>query len=161
MLFVQIGIPGELWTPISSPLLTKFDSVRYWMENNNQSYTISRWSWCSNRNHPRFLCISFTLTNLICKELYLLSLIDCEWGVLSSIFLNTHFETKSPKVLVATNCSATEDELRHINRAFLPGSILTVTAQMQRSTKHVDYSIVGISQPSVKALRPVFYVAFI
>lgn len=54
-----------------------------------------------------------------------------------------------------------EDELRCIDRGFLPDSILPATAQMQRCTKQVDYSVVGIYQPSVKALIPVFYAAFI
>lgn len=96
MLFVQIGIPGKPWTPISLSLLMKLDSARYWMENNYQYYTISRRLWCIIPNDPRFLYISFTLSNLIYKELHLPSLIDYEWDVLLFIFLNSHFEIKPP-----------------------------------------------------------------
>lgn len=81
----------------------------------SQNHSISRWSWCSNRNHPRFLYVSVTLTKLIHKELCLLPLTECEW-VLSSTFLFFWIITLKPnclKVQVATNSSAMEDEGRH------------------------------------------------
>lgn len=115
-----------------------------------QNDSISRWSWCGDRNHPRFLYVSLTLTDLIHKELCLLPPTECEWGVLSSTFLFFWILTLKPNFLkeqVATNSSAMEDEVRHINSAFffffLPDSILPVTAQVQRSTKQVNYSVVG------------------
>lgn len=127
------------WGAMNTLIFTCLDKAQFCKVLSGKSYQgySTRWSWCSNRNHPRFLYIGFTLTNLIYKD-YLLSLIDCEWGVRSSIFLYIHIETKPPKCSSPLLAQQRKMSWGNINTAFLPDSALPVTAQMQNSTnRHI------------------------